>query len=117
MSMELQNNLYAPVYDTWGVSATITTASGTEISLTAKNHTMPPMQFAGFGVEFQSFKPMARVRASELPSDLIYEEELLGGTMLLDGKEWSIKSFEKIASPNGFADGEITLFLKDDLDV
>lgn len=116
MSVELQQSMYAIVYATWGIPATLTTASGTEIELTAKNETIPST-INGFGVDFQAFKPSAKIRVSELPADLVMEEEIKDGTILMSDKTWSIKSFEYVPSPNGIADGEMKLFLKDDLDV
>lgn len=110
--------MLATVYDTWSVPASLSTVNGATIALTAKDMTVPS-SINGFGVDYQAFKPIARVRVSELP-DLVLEDELVGGEFTIGGKTWSIKSYEPVATPNSIfnsSDGEINLILKDDLNV
>jgi hypothetical protein len=104
MLLDYQALMYAPVY-------------GDSIAITIVNKTAPS-PFAGFGVEFQAFKPSAMVRMAELlTANLVPIDDILGGELTMDGKTWSIKSYEHVPSPVGVNDGELRLFLKDDVDV
>lgn len=108
--------LYAPIYNTLGIPATINTAGGSTLTVTVINLTGPSTISNTIGVDFQAFKPAANIRMSDL-AGLELVDELPGGEITMDGKSWSIKSYEYIASPNGNSDGEVRLILKDDLDV
>jgi hypothetical protein len=117
MLLDYQALMYAPVYDTFGQAATLATTGGDSIAITIVNKTAPS-PFAGFGVEFQAFKPSAMVRMAELlTANLVPIDDILGGELTMDGKTWSIKSYEHVPSPVGVNDGELRLFLKDDVDV
>lgn len=116
MSLDYANLLYTPVYDTFGIPATINTAGGQLLNVTVINLTVASSISNTIGVDFQAFRPSASVRMSELPG-LVLQDELPGGEIEMAGKSWSIKSYEYIASPNGINDGELRLILKDDLDV
>jgi hypothetical protein len=113
--VDYQATLYAPVYNTFGQCAVLTTNGNKDFVFTAVNKTaISP--FLGVGVEYQSFKPSARLRMADvIHYDITPKTDLVGGQLMLDGKAWSIKSFEFHPSPVGVNDGELQLILKDDL--
>jgi hypothetical protein len=113
--VDYQATLYAPVYNTFGQCAVLTTNDNKDFVFTAVNKTaISP--FLGVGVEYQSFKPSARLRMADvIHYDITPKTDLVGGQLMLDGKAWSIKSFEFHPSPVGVNDGELQLILKDDL--
>lgn len=116
MSLDYESLLWGPTYDVLGVPATLTTAGGTTVELTALNKTAASSFNNGIGVDFQAFRPAALVRMSELTTVDDFAD-LVGGELLMAGTTWSIKSYERVPSPNGIADGLMRLFLKDDLNV
>lgn len=106
--MDWTSLLYGPVYSVLGVDATLTLndTAATEISLTAIDKT------AGVevgSVDVQTIVPAAIVRASELAS--ISLATLEDGTLLMNGRTWTIKSHMPKPSPGGEDDGEIYLIL------
>ncbi|HET7375925.1 MAG TPA: hypothetical protein VFK30_04405, partial [Anaerolineae bacterium] len=117
--IDFQAQLYNPIYASeLCVDATITTSGGDEMEVRAKNATVPS-SFSGpsGAVDFQAFRPSAIVRMAQLLSlnaDLIIQDDIQGGTIEMDGKVWSIKSYEYIPAPTGINTGELRLFLKDD---
>lgn len=115
MSLDYQELLYDPIYQVLGVAATLTTSGGDESTVTVLNLTKPS-SFGNIGVEFQTFSPAVKIRMSEVVA-LSLQDDVLGGELTVDGKTWSIKSYEYNASPNGNSDGEVRLILKDDLNV
>lgn len=115
MTVDYQALLYGPVYETFGQAATLLTVNGDEVSLMVCNKTAPS-SFVGHGIEFQAFRPTALVLMSQiLAANLTPIDDIQGGELTMDGKTWSIKSFEYVPSPVGIDDGELRLILKDDL--
>jgi hypothetical protein len=113
--LDYQATLYSPVYETFGQCAVLTTTNNKEVIIKSVNKTAVS-SFMGMGVDYQSFRPSARVRMADIIfNNITPKTDLVGGQFMLDGKVWSIKSFEFHPSPVGVNDGELQLILKDDL--
>ncbi|HET7375055.1 MAG TPA: hypothetical protein VFK30_00015 [Anaerolineae bacterium] len=122
MTIDWQTQLYDPIYTSdICVDATIITTGGDELAVRAKNATQTS-SYSGPGgiVDFQAFRPSALVRMAQLFNlnpDLVIQDDIQGGQMTMDGKTWSIKSYEYVASPAGNSSGELRLILKDDVEL
>lgn len=120
--IDFQTQLYNPIYNSdLCVDATIITSGGDELPVRAKNNTQTSSFSGPAGVvDFQAFRPYALVRMAQLLNlnpDLVVQEDIQGGQIVMDGKTWSIKSYEYVASPAGINSGELRLILKDDVDL
>jgi hypothetical protein len=115
MMLDYQATLYHQVYDiAFGQPATLITTGGNEIAITVVNKTAAS-PFLGVGVEYQAFKPLARMRMADvLANGLTPVDDIIGGQLVMDGNIWSIKTTENIPSPVGINDGELALILKND---
>jgi hypothetical protein len=116
--LDYQATLYHQVYDiAFGQPATLITTGGDSVAITVVNRTAPS-PFLGVGVEYQAFKPLARMRMADvLANNLSPVDDIIGGELVMDGTTWSIKTTENIPSPVGVNDGELALILKDDVDL
>lgn len=120
--IDFQTQLYNPIYNSdICVDAVIITTGGDELAVRAKNNTQTSSFSGPAGVvDFQAFRPIALVRMAQLLNlnpELVIQDDIQGGQITMDGKTWSIKSYEYVASPAGINSGEIRLILKDDVDL
>ncbi|TPN44870.1 hypothetical protein [Mesorhizobium sp. B1-1-7] len=119
--MDWQALLYAPIYATLGVEAVLTVACGDPPIKTGADGgpllvlDKTASYVTGIGGRFQAevmtVTPSAIVRAVDLVE--IDREKLHDAELVFNGKTWLIDTFAPKPSPNGEADGELLLFLKD----
>lgn len=67
----------------------------------------------GREVQMDTIRPAADVRATELASHGLSPEGLLDSTLTLSSKDWTVKSFIPLPSPDGEASGEYRLLLEE----
>jgi anti-sigma factor RsiW len=93
--------LFDPVFGELGVQATLI-ASGTagEVELTVIDETRRKIQ-ASNGVEVRSVDPAAVVRVPELIAKGVARELWRNSVLTFNGKNWSIRNYDTLGSPNG----------------
>lgn len=97
-----------PIFDVFGVPATITYGADQTLELVAIDKTRG-VEIEDQNVGIISVRPVAAVRAASLAGiDLADIEE---GTITLNGVPWRIKAVMERQTPFGAADGQIWLIL------
>lgn len=107
---EMYNAIYnSPI----AVEAILTTAGGDDVTVRAVDKTIATPFLGMGGVEYQATRPFACIRMPEIDAaGLDVDADVQGGQLQMNGKIWSIKSFEYIPSPEGIAAGEVRLILQ-----
>ena len=109
MALDLQSLLYAPLYGTWGVPATLT-IDDTAYPVTVIDQTVG-LPLAGIA-ELETVRPVAAVMVSQLAGLGIALTELDGETVTFNGNTWTINAWRLKPSANGESDGEVYLVLE-----
>lgn len=104
--------LLAPLYDAFGVDATLTLAdtAATEIAVTAIDKTAGIE--VGQNVEVGTVIPGAVIRASDLTAAGFSRDDLDEATIAFSGNNWRIASHHPKPVPSGELAGEIVLVLE-----
>lgn len=104
--------VYRQLYAVFGVSATITPASGSAHALTVIDKTK--------GMEVQDTKtgvativPAALVRVPELTARGLTRANLRRASVVMNGKTWRVENTVPKPAPTGEADGEYLLHLSE----
>lgn len=109
--IDLSGLCYGPVYAVIGVDALFVSADET-IRETIRAIDMSAGTRVGLrGEEVATFRPMVEVRGADLVEKVIAPEDLIDGTVTMNGVTWQIKSPEALGGPNGEADGLVRFFL------
>lgn len=106
--MDFDSLVNMPVFDLFGVNATINYGADQTLELRAVDKTRG-VEIEDQNVGIISTRPVAAVRAAALAGiDLAEIEE---GTITLNGVTWRIKTAMERPTPFGAADGQIWLIL------
>jgi hypothetical protein len=105
--------LYAPIYDSFGVPATILCLYGARFDVTVIDKTSGVEVFDGTG-SIKTIRPAAVMRVSELTALGLSQRDLEGVSIELSGKIWRVKATMLKPAPTGEAGGELYLFLIED---
>lgn len=105
--------LYAPIYDAFGVPATILCLYGARFDVMVIDKTSGVEVFDGTG-SVKTIRPAAVMRVSELSALGLSQRDLEGVRIELLGKIWRVKATMPRPAPTGEADGELYLFLIED---
>lgn len=105
---------YAVIYNNLGQAATLTPsdASTDDVPLTAIDHTKG--EAVGDSVEIATVLPVAYVRMTELADNGLAREQVKGGTLTLNGRNWRVKATIPQPSGAGEDEGELKLILADE---
>ncbi len=109
--MEYAALLYDPIYETFGVPATLTPdrPDATSIAVTVIERTTSTDASEEF--ELDTLRPGAFVRRRELDQAGIAPAELDGGTLVFGGRTWLIDAHAARPGPDGESAGEILMHL------
>lgn len=110
-----QDNLLDPIYASdIAVDATLIRTTGEQNSLRAIDNTEGFVQSSQAFIDMQTQRPSAVIRLSSLTALGITDlkEYFYKGELIINGKRWRIKSFQKVPAPSG--PGEILLSLSDE---
>ena len=105
--------LYAPIYDAFGVPATILCLYGARFEVTVIDKTSGVEVFDGTG-SIKTIRPAAVLRLSDLAALGLTPNDLEGASIELSGKIWRVKATMLKPAPTGEAGGELYLFLIED---
>lgn len=108
--MDWGSLVHDPMFQVFGVAATLDIDTGSPHSITAIDHTSGVEVGSASGADVQTVRPVAAVRVSELDGLGLTREMLRNGTIALNGKTWVIHSTLPKPAPEG--DGEMWLILK-----
>jgi len=108
--MDFTSAVLGPVFEAFGVAATLSPASGGSHSITALDRTRG-MEIESFEVGVATVYPVARVRASDLADLSVLVSDLPDGSITLNGTTWAIDYPIERPSPSGAADGVVDLVL------
>ena len=117
MSIDFDAAVLAPIYQTLGVSATLTTQSpaGGNYAVTVIDNTaggaVDETVRAGH-IAIESIRPVAVMRQAELAALGLILMDLEGADLKIRDVTWRIKAYQVKPSPSG--DGEIKLILLDE---
>ena len=101
--------LYDPVYAGIGVPATFTSGA-LEATLTVIDDTKPKVLPAG-SAEVRGVGPGAFVRVPELEANGITSDDWQDAVLTFNGRSWTVRSYERLGSPNGEDFGEVRFLL------
>lgn len=112
--------LFKPVADTFGVDATLVTADG-EPPLSIKVLDMTGGAITGLiggtvngrDIAMDTIRPSADVRAAALEEYGLTAGDVVDARLTMNGKDWIVKSFIPLPSPNGEDRGEYRLVLEE----
>ena len=111
--MDYATLLYDPIYETFGVSATLTpnrpNAAPIAVSVIERTTSID----ASDEFELGTLRPGAFVRRRELDQVGIAPAELDGGMLTFGGRSWRIEAHASRPGPDGEASGEILMSLTD----
>jgi hypothetical protein len=112
MTIDFDAELFGPVHEVLGTSATIT-PEGTAgaVSLVLIDESAGIVLPGRNGVEISTVRPAAVVRAVALAEAGLDRADLRNAALLMNGTTYRIKSSEPKPTANGEADGEIVLWL------
>jgi hypothetical protein len=102
--------LYDPVYRELGGEATFATGL-IQVSITVIDDTQPKLLPAGT-TEVRGIGPGAYARIYELEANGIMQADWQDAALSFNGGSWTVRSYERLGSPNGAAKGEVRFLLK-----
>jgi hypothetical protein len=109
---------YDPLYDAFGVNATLTLAENNVAytGLKVIDKTIGMDFTIGGDVSMMSTKPACVVRVAELTANGIALNKLGGSRIVFNNKTWRIENRSPRPSPAGEMAGEVSLILIEDVD-
>jgi hypothetical protein len=109
---------YNPLYEAFGVSATLTLAENNVAyaGLTVIDKTQGVEVTLGGDVSMMTIKPACVVRTAELAANGIEFGKLGGSRIIFNGKTWRIENRLPRPSPAGEMSGELYLIVIEDVD-
>jgi hypothetical protein len=115
MADSLWQTMYSAIYASQiAVDAQLITAGGDSYSIRAVDKTVAASMLGSGGIEFNSFRPTAMMRVPDIAQlEIDIGADLYKGQLVMNGRTWSIKSFEYAPAPTGIADGELRVILQD----
>jgi hypothetical protein len=117
MAFDYSGHLFDPVYKELGVPATFAADTDTaEVEITVIDDTRPkilPTLTAAQAVEVRSVGPGAFARIYELASKGIARADYADATLVFNGRNWIVRSWDVLGSPNGEDLGEVRFLLKE----
>lgn len=103
--------LFAPIYDTLGVEATLTTVDGIVKTITVKDETSGVILESGNNnFQMATSKPAACVRVSELSANGLARKDLSGAAISFNGNDWKVIAIQP--KPVSSGPGEFYLILQ-----
>lgn len=111
--IDFSSLLYAPIYDAFGVPATILCLYDARFEITVIDKTSGVEVFDGTS-SVKTIRPAVVVRVSELSALGLSTSDLEGASIEVAGKLSRIKAMMPKPAPTGEADGELYLFLIED---
>ena len=112
--MDLDDLLYRPLYNIFGVEAVIRCLYGASFTLTVIDRTSGVEVTEGSGIDVKTIRPAAVLRMRQLTELGLSREDLEDAALDLNGKLWRVKATMPKPAPTGEADGELYLFLMED---
>ena len=112
--MDLNDLLYRPLYQLFGVEAVIRCLYGDAFSINVIDRTSGVEVTEGSGIDVKTIRPAAVVRMRELTELGLSRDDLEDAALDLNGKLWRVKATMPKPAPTGEADGELYLFLIED---
>ena len=112
--MDYTQLLYAPLYETFGVDASIRCLYEDTFDLRAIDCTSGIAVTEGSGVDVKTIRPAAIIRMRELAERGLSRDDLEDAAIELNGKLWRVKASMPKPGPSGEANGELYLFLIED---
>jgi len=109
--VDFQSLLLDPNYLVFGVDAVLTPVDGFPFTLQAIDQSAGVAVGDPSGVQVDTVKPAATIRAFELAEKGLCAGDLNGAALSLNAKTWRVESARPMPTPNGEAAGEIMLFL------
>lgn len=113
--------LYDPVYAELGVPATLSAGTAGEIALTVIDETRRALVTtsavaSGLRVttsqQTHGVGPAAVARIPELTGKGIARDDYMNATLAFNGRNWMVRSYDLLGSPNGEDLGEVRFLLK-----
>jgi hypothetical protein len=106
--------LYAPIYRTFGVSATFTCLYGDRVELTVIDQTGGVEVADASTIDIKTIRPAVTIRAADLAAKGFDAADLENAGLVLGDRAWRVKATMPKPAPTGEAESELYLFLIED---
>jgi len=108
--IDFQSLLVDPIYASLGVPATLVLADGSTVyNLTVIDKTTAAT--VGAHIDIPTVTPLAKIRRAELTSLGLSKEDIIDGTLTLNGFSWTISNTKPDANPSGEMNGQLIAML------
>ena len=105
-------DLYDPAYLILGVPAMLSAGTAGEIEITVIDETRRKTVSASAGVEVRTVEPAACARIPELTAKGVERDDYMGSALTFNGRNWVVRNFDVLGSPNGEDLGQVRFLLK-----
>lgn len=109
--MDFKSTVFDPVFDAFGVVASLQPYGGEASAITAQDRTKG-VELTDNALEIVTVRPVASVRRADLDQLGIALSDLDRGSITLNGRTWGISAHQERPTPFGFSDGTVWLILE-----